>query len=188
MADVVRREPPSRERLVAIYLRHHVAASRGGVALFDRVARTVSTAKARQEVARLAREVSEDRKALLGVMTSLGVRRHPLNEKLVSWGEKVGRLKPNGTLLQRSPLTDVVELEALGVAVHAKQLGWLTLRELRGMEPRLKGYAFDLLVERAQDQERRIEVLRLEAVRRVLGARQSDISPSQNGPSGHGHS
>ena len=44
-------------------------------------------------------------------------------EVLVGVAETVGRLKPNGTLVRRSPLSDLMELEALSAAVEAKRLG-----------------------------------------------------------------
>lgn len=166
--------PPDRSKLVAIYLRHHVAAASGGVDFFKRVARTVSDRGARAELGLLAAEVAEDQTTLLEVLDVLGVDRHRAQERLVSWGEKLGRLKPNGTLLRRSPLTDVVELEALGVALRAKLLGWLTLRELSHHDPRLKSYQFDQLAKRALEQQERIETLRLHAIRRGLVDRAND--------------
>ena len=52
-------------RTLAIYLRHHVAASRGGVDLFHRSARTQLSNEARQELRDLAAEVTQDREQLL---------------------------------------------------------------------------------------------------------------------------
>ncbi len=104
----------------------------------------------------------------LAILTELGVRPAPAKERLVALGERFGRLKTNGTLLRRSRLSDLVELEALGAAVHAKKLGWLCLRELSEVDRRLNPQHLDLLVRRAQDQQERIESLRLETARDVL--------------------
>jgi len=70
--------------------------------------------------------------------------------------------------VRRSRLSDVMELEALGVAVQAKKLGWQSLRQLCGSEDRLDEQRLDDLVRRATDQQDRIEELRLYAVRRTF--------------------
>jgi hypothetical protein len=163
------RQHPDRQKLLHSYLRHHYAASHGGVAFFERAARTSTDPTTRAELTRLTAEVAEDQAALLGVLEVLQVSRRPWEERLVSMSERLGRLKPNGTVLRRSPLTDVVELEALGTALHAKLLGWLSLRELSDHDARLNHRQFDLLAERARNQKERVEDLRLAAVRRALG-------------------
>ena len=45
-------------------------------------------------------------------------------------GERVGRLKLNGRLLARSPLSSLEELELLSLGVTGKAAGWRTLRLL----------------------------------------------------------
>jgi hypothetical protein len=43
----------------------------------------------------------------------------------------VGRLKLNGHLVRRSPLSPLVELEAIELGIHGKRLLWQVLREQR---------------------------------------------------------
>jgi hypothetical protein len=43
----------------------------------------------------------------------------------------VARLKPNGRVLRRSPLSDLIEIEGLVDAVTAKRSGWLALAAAR---------------------------------------------------------
>jgi len=57
------RPEPAPERLLAIYLRHHAAASHGGLDLFRRAARTQSDQPVRDELSRLAAEVAQDQRA-----------------------------------------------------------------------------------------------------------------------------
>lgn len=130
--------------------------------LFRRSAGAQSEPHVRAELADLADEVAQDRAALRAVLVELGVRRSPLQEGLVALGEKVGRLKPNGTLVRRSALSDFLELEAMVAAVRAKQLGWLALRRLADDEPRLDAGHLEALVARAEEQQARLERLRLE--------------------------
>ena len=89
-----------------------------------------------------------------------------MQETITRIGQQLGRLHPAGTLLRRSPLTDVIELEAMKAATNARILGFRTLQELS--DPRLDQRHVTTLLERALDQEDRIEVLRVEAVHRAL--------------------
>ena len=65
-------------------------------------------------------------------MAALGipVRRYKVGAAWI--GEKAGRLKFNGRLLARSPLSDLEELEMLRLGVEGKAAGWRTLRTLAG--------------------------------------------------------
>lgn len=155
-------------RLLAIYLRHHAAASAGGLRLFQRSASGQSSAQVRDELAQLAVQVAEDRRDLLGLLSQLSVSRPRLAELLAVAAEMAGRVKLNGTVMSRSPLSDLVELEALCVAVEAKRLGWVTLRILSDADPRLEPDSLDALIERAGDQRERLEQLRRRTVAAVL--------------------
>ena len=42
-------------------------------------------------------------------------------------GERFARLKPNGRILSRAPLSDLIEIEGLLDAVRAKCAGWHAL-------------------------------------------------------------
>src|SRR3546814_20785461 len=65
-------------------------------------------------------------------------------------GELVARLKPNGRIVRRSPLTDVLALEALRTAVHGKQSGWELLRPLADHDGPLGPPPRDPLLRRGQ--------------------------------------
>ena len=150
------------------YLREHYSAAAGGLDLFERTARSQTDPSVRRALQDLTAEVAEDRAALLAILTDLGVQRSPTKERLVALGERVGRLKTNGTALRRSRLSDLLELEALEAALHAKKLGWLCLRRLCDVDQRLNPYQLDLLVRRAESQQERVESLRLETAVQVL--------------------
>ncbi len=66
--------------------------------------------------------------------------------------EKVGRLKANGHLLRRSPLSDLVEMEALVLGVQGKAAGFRALRSIAAGDPRLDATDLDRLVDRAECQ------------------------------------
>lgn len=161
-------------RMLSIYLRHHVAASRGGVDLFHRSARTQLGNEARRELRDLTAEVTQDREQLLRVLRRLGIPRPRFAEVLVGVAETLGRLKPNGTLVRRSPLSDVMELEALSTAVTAKRLGWVTLRLVGERDGPFDPAEIDALIARAEAQHDRLEALRGQAVLRALGGAGSE--------------
>lgn len=151
--------------LLATYLNDHLAGATGGLELFRRAARGQGSA----ELERLAEEIAADRRSLLGILAALDV---PVNRLKVAggWlGEKAMRLKPNGSLLHRSPLDAVIELESMTLGVQGKAGGWRALRTLVDAEPRLDAAELDRLLERADRQVSELEQLRKAAVAAALG-------------------
>ena len=109
--------------LLAIYLNDHLAAATAGVELVRRAASSHDGERG-DELARLADEIAEDRESLRDIMKRLDVSESTV-KKSAGWaGEKVGRLKPNDHLVSRSPLSDVLELEALRAGTAARICGF----------------------------------------------------------------
>jgi len=153
------------------YLNDHLGGATGGLELFRRAHRTHRGTPAEPALERLAGEIAEDRAALLRIMSSLGVpvRRYKV---LGGWvAEKVTRLKPNGGVLQRSPLSSVIELESMHLGVQGKAAGWRALRRLADTDPRLDAGGLDALLERADRQSEVLEQLRMDAVTTVFVSR-----------------
>ena len=82
---------------------------------------------------------------------------------------QLGRLKLNGRLVSRSPLSDVIELEMLVVGITGKQALWESLR----LVPSLPQQQLETLIERAEKQRAVVEEARREAVRRAFVAGQA---------------
>jgi hypothetical protein len=95
----------------------------------------------------------------------LGVRRTLYKEPLALVAERLGRLKPNGAVVRRSPLSDVVEYEALALAIAAKRTLWRTLRAMAATRSELDAAELDSLARRADDQAETAERLRADAAR-----------------------
>jgi hypothetical protein len=112
----------SRTEFLAIYLNDHLAGSVGAIEMARRAAREHAGTELGAFFSRLAGEIEADHQALRRVMAAAGAR--PQHAKLaLAWlGEKAGRLKLNGRVLRRSPLSPFVELEALEVGIYGKQL------------------------------------------------------------------
>lgn len=145
--------------LIETYLQDHHAGSAAGVDAFQRIAKGHSDPAVREAVTRIAVEVEADQAALESIMAAFRVKPSLLKDVPARVAEKVGRLKPNQRIVRRSPLSDVVELEGLVMAVHGKSLGWRILRELA--DPRLDKTQLADLHARALAQLEELEALRL---------------------------
>jgi hypothetical protein len=154
---------------LGIYLNDHLAGATGGAELARRMAGAQRGSSGDRDLARLAREISEDLAALRDIMAALGipVRRY---KAAAGWlGEKAGRLKPNGRLVSRSPLSSVLELEMMRLGVEGKASGWRTLRELARTDDRLDADRLDTLLERAREQADTLEELRVRRAAETFG-------------------
>jgi hypothetical protein len=153
--------PSTRDQLV-VYLRDHDAVLAAGAARLGLTARSHLHASARQVLGGMVQEVRADRDALGRLMRALGVPPSRSRRASTLVAERLGRLKPNGSWSQRTPLTDVVELEALALAALGTLRLWQTLlawQQLEGLGP-LTARLDDLdLRSLAATASRRIEAL-----------------------------
>ncbi|MGW4840243.1 transaldolase [Streptomyces globisporus] len=159
---------PESAGLLAIYLNDHYTGATGGLELFRRAAQARTDAAGRAALADLARQVEEDRDALADIMAGLGVNVSRSKAAMGWLAEKAGRLKSNGHLLSRSPLSDLLEAESMLLGVLGKTACWKTLRILAETDARLPTGRLDVLLERAERQSAVLEELRAEAVARGL--------------------
>ena len=157
--------------LLAVYLRDHHAAGRAGVALARRAAEDVdASVSPGGELAGIAHEVAEDLVTLELIMDAVDVTPSSAKDALAAVGERVGRLKGNGRVFERSPLSDVVELETLVAGIRAKEALWQSLMLATAGEPRLDAVDLGRLIERARRQGDVVETCRQEAARIAFGA------------------
>ena len=99
-------------------------------------------------------------------MASVGVEPSQAKDVLARLAERVGRLKLNGRILRRSPLSDVVELETLVVGITGKEALWESLRAVASIpEDELR-----TLIERAREQRDIVEDCRGAAARRAFAS------------------
>ncbi len=148
--------------LLGVYLNDHLAGATGGVQLARRLAAAHRGSPMGGTLARHASEIAEDRGALLDMMAKLGV---PTRHYKI-WGawvaERLARLKLNGHLRGRSPLSSLIELETLRLGVEGKAAGWRTLRDLGERDGRFDVQRLDLLLDRAHEQIETLEDLRVQ--------------------------
>jgi hypothetical protein len=148
------------DHLLRVYLHDHLASSAGGVDLARRVAKNHQDTPWAAQLQRLAESVERDKEGLEQVLSSLGMSDHHVHEAFVWAAEKVSRLKPNGQLTGRSPLSSLVELEAWRVALEGKRAGFTTLRLLAEHDDRLDKEMLDELVSRGQEEADEVEEIR----------------------------
>lgn len=155
--------------LFGIYLNDHLAVATGVVELAHRTAGPNQGSDIGDVLARLEAEVGEDRTALLRMMAALDVPLRRYKVYAACAAEKAGRLKLNGHLWGRSPLSIVVELEALRLGVEAKAAGWRTLCEIAEHDGRLNAAHLGELLARARHQADVLEKLRVRKASEVFG-------------------
>ena len=155
-------------RLLATYLNDHLAGATAGRELVRRSAGANRGNSYGAVLAELAGEIESDRHQLEALMRGLDIGVDRLKVAGGWLGEKLGRLKPNGRLLGYSPLSRLVELEVLSLAVQGKLSLWRSLRAVADEDPTLAAVDFDRLIERAQRQLRTLGRQRLQAAREAL--------------------
>ncbi|NHN54655.1 hypothetical protein G9U51_02520 [Calidifontibacter sp. DB0510] len=149
--------------LIRTYVHHHWVASRGGVEMFARAASGMPDPQVRAELAELAEQVRQDRTVLREIADRVGVGQASLSQQLMVAGERLGRLKPNGSLTRRTALTDLVELEALVMAVRSKRQGWLAMLGFAERDDRFDEAELRRLIDRADEQVDRLDALHARA-------------------------
>ncbi|MGW6982356.1 hypothetical protein ACWGE1_23440 [Streptomyces sp. NPDC054932] len=173
--------PPDTQRLLAIYLNDHLAGASSGVCLIRRMARVHRGTPAGPPLAELAEQIAEDRESLREIMTALDVPAQWSRVVMGRLAEKAGRVKLNGRLVSRSPLSDVLELEAMRLGVEGKASLWRSLGIIADTHSHLEGAAVDRLLTRAREQADVLEGLREEAARRTFTPGAAAAAPSGRG-------
>jgi hypothetical protein len=157
--------------LLGIYLNDHLAGATAGLELVRRMAASAEPGTETAAVMKgLVSEISMDRSALITMMAALGVKIRGYKVFAAWAGEKAGRLKLNGHLTSRSPLSDLEETEMLRLGVEGKAAGWRTLRVVAERDRRLDSGQLDELITRAARQSDTLESLRVRMAEQVLAS------------------
>lgn len=138
--------------LLSTYLNDHLATASAGVALAKRSLGSNAGTKLGDFLRRLVVELEDDREALEDVMRGVDAGQDRVKVVAALAAERVGRLKPNGRLRGYSPLSRLVELEALVLIAESRHACWSTLGELAPSDPRLPRERLEELASRAERQ------------------------------------
>jgi hypothetical protein len=148
-----------------IYLQNHEAAGRAGLDLFRRTAKSQRDRTYGPELQDLCSEIQEDLTRLRSILREAGGSPNVVLGLALQAGERVGRLKPNGRIIRRAPLSDLLEIEALQDAVHAKRAGWHALAAAQIDTARVED-----LIRRADAQIARLGAIHADVAARLLAA------------------
>ena len=151
---------------LATYLNDHLAGSTTGRELAKRALGSNRGTEFEPFLEWLVVQIDEDRESLIGIMRALEAPQDHVKKLAAFALERVGRLKLNGSLFSYSPLSRLVELEALTLGVTGKLAGWRALQQVG--DPRLEAFDLEVLAQRALEQQQRLEEKRREAARLAL--------------------
>lgn len=156
------------DRLLRIYMTDQLAL---GVLWREIARRACNSSNGTAEGAaleRVATQISED-VALFGqMMRRLGFSTRAPKAWLAVVAERVGRLKLNGSILRRSPLSRFEELDFLVMGIDGKVVLWQNLRDGAELGARLPDIDFDRLIERARSQRAELEPFHAQAAQAAL--------------------
>jgi hypothetical protein len=171
VSDASTKDGPRNLQLLAVYCNDHLAASVGGIELVKRMLGEHRGSGYEGPLRQLLDELRDENDSLETQMRAMGfpVRHY---KQLALWaGEKISRVKLNGRLLSRSPLSDLVEFEFLASAVRGKRSGFETLREVAEVDARLDKAELDRLIEQANRQYDWLTHTRRDVATTVFGGR-----------------
>jgi hypothetical protein len=155
-------------RMLGIYQNNHQAGAEAGVALARRSRWSTRSPELAAALDAVRPDIDRDRTALLDLMRRLGVPARGYKIVAGRAAELVGRLKLNGRVRERSPLTDLVELDGLLMGIASKESLWRNLRDLADEGAGASADELDALIARAQAQRETLAGARPALVRQAF--------------------
>ena len=148
------------------YLNDHLAGSVSALELIAHWAEVHKGEPLGSFFLEIEKEIKADQETLRDLMRTLGVEESKVR-KVSAWAaEKVGRARMIIAGDEANSLGLVLTLEGLIMGVTGKKLMWRALSAAK--LPELKGYNFEELQRRAEQQVERIEAERISAVRQTF--------------------
>ncbi len=157
-------------RLLEIYLDDHWAGAGAGERLAHRLARNNSRTEWAEPLSRLADQVAEDERTLGDIREVFDFDGGKVKRNAAIAAERIGRLKTNGRLLTYSPLSRLLECEALEAGISSKRRLWGALEVAKGDIPELTPFDFPRLMARAEEQLELLRSFHGYAAQMALGA------------------
>ena len=151
------------------YLNDHRAGATAGRALVRRIWRSNRRTEWGPIIEKVAESIEQDLVVLDEVRAAAGVSGGDLKRVAALLTERAGRLKLNGHLLTYSPLSRVLELEALMSALRGKLSLWVALHTAAPSRPEWSDFDFAALKKRGSEQLETIERVHGWAVTEMMG-------------------
>lgn len=156
---------------LATYLNDHLAGSVAAIELLEHLEAAYADTTIARFFTELRGEIAADRRELRGLMDRLHVA-ESRPRKVSAWlTEKVTELKLRLDDSARGPLRLLESLEVVGLGIHGKLALWRALSAAAEVSPGLSGLIdYERMAQRAKEQRRRVEVVRLEAAKAAFAA------------------
>jgi len=119
-------------RLLNLYLSDHLTGASAGAARISRMAGDFVDTPVFPTLSSIDEEIRAESRFLQQLIHDLGMRQMRHRQAAAVIGERIGRLKGNGRVLSRSPMTLLLEVELMRSAVVGKRGGWQTLADNAG--------------------------------------------------------
>jgi hypothetical protein len=160
---------PDARTLVRVYLNDHRAAASGGVSLARRIQHNNASSALGDTMRRVIPDIEQDATTLEHIIDRLGVPSNRPKQFLAAAAERVSRLKLNARLTAYSPLSRLLEVEALLAGIDAKRSLWCALGSsaAAGVLPE---FDFTALAQRATEQRRQLQPHHRAAASTAFGA------------------
>lgn len=158
-------------RVLRIYLGDHLAMMRGGAALVGRMRGGGHHAAHGDLLGRAAAELDAGQETAVVLLRQLGSGPPLLKLAAATVAERLGRGKLNGRIATRSPLSDVLELEGLGLVLLGSAALWRALERAEvAADGLVRGHA-----ERCEGLAAEVEEARLGRAADVLGTSSGSV-------------
>jgi hypothetical protein len=161
--------------LLAVYCSDHIAAAAGGIELVIRMIGVHRGSRFEQPLRQLLDELRQEKSDVEATARALDLPVRQYKQMAVWVAEKASRLKLNGHLVSRSPLSDLVEFEFLASAVRAKRSGFETLRIAAEVDARIDRVLVDGLITQANRQYHWLTDARREVAAGLFGGDPSAV-------------
>jgi hypothetical protein len=155
--------------LLAVYVNDHLASAAGGIELVTRMIGAHRGSRFEPQLRQLLDELRQEKSDLTAVARALDLPVRQYKQVAVWVAEKASRLKLNGHLVSRSPLSSLVEFEFLASAVRGKRSGFETLRIAATVDERIDPVLLDALIAQANRQYLWLTGARREVAAEVFG-------------------
>ena len=155
--------------LLELYLSDHLTGASAGVGRITRMANDFVDTPMFGRLGQLVDEISAERAFLIQLIEDLGLDRKPYRQAVAWVGERVGRLKSNGKIVERSPMTMLLETELMRGAVMGK-LGMWQMLEVQAPTLGLDPKVFTDLIEMTENQVTLLDEIHAYASERALRA------------------
>jgi hypothetical protein len=158
---------------LATYLNDHLAGATIGVEILSSLEAVHPDTERARVFAELRAEVEEDRQALKALMDRLNIT-ESAPRKVAGWlAAQLTQLKLHLDDPAGEELRVFEGLEGMSLGIEGKRSLWVALAAVAEQSPELQGVDYDSLRQRAVEQRKRVEALRLEAAKAALGPESS---------------